>query len=169
MNSDFQVALGHHLRKLRLERVITQIELASKAGITNKYLSHLERGKVNPSINILVCVAENGLQIPLSTLLSFHESKHEDELQDVIRLMNKASPEHKRIAVRSVRAILEDPADDSKVRITNTGPQTDDTIVPSHVQASVPPESGTRNSLDKPPLLNGKARPSQRKTGLILG
>ena len=45
--------IGDKIRELREKRKLTQIELAKLAGISNTYLSDIERGRVNPSLKTL--------------------------------------------------------------------------------------------------------------------
>ena len=50
--------IGSKIRKLRLEKGITQIELAKKAGISNTYLSDIENERTNPSLKTLLKIAK---------------------------------------------------------------------------------------------------------------
>lgn len=52
-------ALGVELRRLRLKAGRTQMFLADRSGITQKYLCEIEAGKRNPSLNCLchICAA----------------------------------------------------------------------------------------------------------------
>ena len=45
--------LGHALRSAREERRLTQDALADAADVSKKYISNIERGKCNPSYDIL--------------------------------------------------------------------------------------------------------------------
>ena len=44
MTEELQTLFGHNIRRLRLERKLTQEELAQKAGINRSYLGSVERG-----------------------------------------------------------------------------------------------------------------------------
>lgn len=50
-------AFGRQLREVRRLRQLTQEELGEKAGISYKYIGEMERGEVNPSLDILVRLA----------------------------------------------------------------------------------------------------------------
>ena len=50
---DAKTILGRFVRKLREQKELTQEQLASKTGITYQYLSGLENGRENFSIDIL--------------------------------------------------------------------------------------------------------------------
>ncbi len=49
--------LGLKIRNLRKERKLTQRQLAKKAGISNTFLSDIERGRSNPSLKTLHRIA----------------------------------------------------------------------------------------------------------------
>jgi transcriptional regulator with XRE-family HTH domain len=57
------------IRKLREAQQMTQEQLAQKAGVTQGYIGHLERGlKKNPSLSILRKLAK-ALDVPVGRLL----------------------------------------------------------------------------------------------------
>lgn len=60
--------LGASIRRYRIAGGLTQHELARLAGLTSGYLSDVERGKVNISINNLNSLAD-ALKVPLADLL----------------------------------------------------------------------------------------------------
>jgi transcriptional regulator with XRE-family HTH domain len=64
-----QVRLGARMRSLREERDWTQDDVADKVGISQKYLSEIERGQKSPSWEILVAIAHKGFEIKLASLL----------------------------------------------------------------------------------------------------
>jgi transcriptional regulator with XRE-family HTH domain len=53
-----QFSLGTRLRDLRKERILTQKELASKAGISVNAVSLIERNEISPSVATLQTLAE---------------------------------------------------------------------------------------------------------------
>ena len=50
--------IGNKIRQIRKEKNIPQIELAVEIGIDRSYLSEIENGRTNPSINILYAIAD---------------------------------------------------------------------------------------------------------------
>ena len=50
--------VGGNVRRLRIERGLTQEQLAFEAGIDLTYEGGIERGKRNPSLMVMVRVAE---------------------------------------------------------------------------------------------------------------
>lgn len=59
--------LGWNLRKLRVERGLSQEALALEAQVDRAYLGRVERGKENATINTIQMLAEV-LQMPISEL-----------------------------------------------------------------------------------------------------
>lgn len=50
--------MSNNIRKLRRSLDLSQEELAKKAGISRVYISNLERGEQNPSINLSLRLAK---------------------------------------------------------------------------------------------------------------
>lgn len=55
---DVQELVGWNLRRLRVERGISQDELALIANVERAYVGYLERGQRNPTVAILSRLAE---------------------------------------------------------------------------------------------------------------
>jgi transcriptional regulator with XRE-family HTH domain len=60
-------ALGKAVLALRVERGLTQEQLADASGLHATYISGIERGQRNPSWETMVKIAR-GLEVPLSEL-----------------------------------------------------------------------------------------------------
>ena len=54
---DWRAVVGGNVKRLRLERGLTQEQLSHDAGIDLTYLGGIERGKRNPSISVLARIA----------------------------------------------------------------------------------------------------------------
>ena len=59
--------IGKNIKKYRKTKQLPQIELAVIVGIDRAYLSEIENGRTNPSINILYAIAD-ALQINITEL-----------------------------------------------------------------------------------------------------
>ncbi len=68
-----RVRFGLAIRHLRLKQELTQEELAHRALLHRTYLTDIERGTRNPSIEVVEKLA-NGLGINLSDLFKLAES-----------------------------------------------------------------------------------------------
>ncbi|MBC7618200.1 MAG: helix-turn-helix transcriptional regulator [Candidatus Saccharibacteria bacterium] len=62
-----QKALGLRLKELRVEKSITQEELAERCGMFRTYMSRIEAGLANPTLTALHTLAA-GLEIPITDL-----------------------------------------------------------------------------------------------------
>jgi transcriptional regulator with XRE-family HTH domain len=60
-------ALGRAVRAIREERGISQVELANSTGLTQSWISHIERGARNPSWSNVVRLAA-GLGVGVAEL-----------------------------------------------------------------------------------------------------
>lgn len=60
MSSPLIVSLGQCIRALRLARGMTQIEFSERCGFYQTYLSRIENGQANPTLNAIEVMA-NGL------------------------------------------------------------------------------------------------------------
>ncbi len=68
-NPELLRTLGMRIRYLRRERNMSILDLSLEANVNANYISDLERGKRNPTIEVLFRIS-NALNITLSNLLS---------------------------------------------------------------------------------------------------
>jgi XRE family transcriptional regulator, regulator of sulfur utilization len=61
--------LGERLRELRQQRGLTLLQLFHETSLSVSYLSDLERGRTNPSIDTLTCIAK-GYRISIGELVA---------------------------------------------------------------------------------------------------
>lgn len=69
---NWQHLVGHNVRRLRLEKGLTQEQLAHDAGIDLTYLGGIERGRRNPSLMVMVGIA-TALQASPADLLGVRD------------------------------------------------------------------------------------------------
>lgn len=50
--------IGARIQNLRKHKKLTQDQLSEKVNISSKYLSSIERGKENPTLNTFISIAE---------------------------------------------------------------------------------------------------------------
>lgn len=62
------ITVGKNVRRIRLQKGITQEELAFEAEIDLTYVGGIERGRRNPSLMVLARIAK-ALGVPLPKLL----------------------------------------------------------------------------------------------------
>ena len=64
---DARAILGWNLRRLRVEKGLSQERLALAAGIDRAYVGRVERGEENVTINVVAAVAE-ALEVKVADL-----------------------------------------------------------------------------------------------------
>ncbi len=69
MAEDIRARFGRKMRKLRVQRGWTQVDMAEKLGLDRSYLADVERGKRNISLLNLDVIAK-GFGLSLSRLFS---------------------------------------------------------------------------------------------------
>ncbi|QBX37253.1 XRE family transcriptional regulator [Brevundimonas sp. S30B] len=69
---DWKAIVGGNVRRLRLERGLTQEQVAFDAGIDLTYQGGIERGKRNPSLSVMARLSE-ALQVNIIELFALHE------------------------------------------------------------------------------------------------
>lgn len=69
MQDDILIQLGNRIRQIRLEKQLTQLELAERCECNRNYISMIERGERNPSYKSLVMIA-NGLDVKVTELVT---------------------------------------------------------------------------------------------------
>ncbi len=67
------VALGHVLRELRVDRELSQEELAFRAGLHRNYVGACERGEINLSFRVMLQLAR-GLQVEFSEIAQLYDA-----------------------------------------------------------------------------------------------
>jgi len=65
---DWERVVGRNVKRLRLERGLTQEEVAHRVGIVNSYFGEIERGRRHPTLAVLGRIAD-ALDVQLEQLL----------------------------------------------------------------------------------------------------
>lgn len=69
MKDEILIKLGSRIREIRLDKSLTQAELAERCACNRNYISMLERGERNPSYKSLVMISK-GLGVKLQNLVT---------------------------------------------------------------------------------------------------
>ena len=72
---DVRARIGWNLRRLRREREITQEDFAADSGFDRGYISGVERGVRNPSVDVLVRIA-SALRVDIAELFDAEKAAH---------------------------------------------------------------------------------------------
>lgn len=67
MNEDSK-KLGENLKKFRIQKNITQTEIAKTLGVDRSFVSNIENGKTNPTLSTIASLAKS-LDITINELL----------------------------------------------------------------------------------------------------
>lgn len=80
--------IGTAIKTLRLKESLLQEEFASRIGITQTYLSQIERGHKKPSLDVLNSMA-NDLKLPLPLMFWFgvEESDIQENKRDAYKTL----------------------------------------------------------------------------------
>jgi transcriptional regulator with XRE-family HTH domain len=70
---DWNRVVGANLRRIRLERGLTQEDLAGDAGLAMRHVGRIERGQSSPSVTILAKLAE---ALAVTPDVFFSQPKH---------------------------------------------------------------------------------------------
>jgi transcriptional regulator with XRE-family HTH domain len=102
---DTKHLIGLRIKKLRLSKDISQERLAEIMGISPKYLSNIERGKENPTLDIFMKLA-NALKVEVSEVFNYSHEKSSKELrQMVLDLIKDGDVDQLKLLARVAEAI----------------------------------------------------------------
>ncbi len=103
---DAKQMIGVRIKDIRNKKGFTQEELAEKIDINPKYLSSIERGKENPTLNTLIKLSES-LDVNLNDI--FHQIEIEDLAKRkalLISLLDEANDDQLKLAYRILLTII---------------------------------------------------------------
>jgi transcriptional regulator with XRE-family HTH domain len=102
---DVKQLIGLRIKQVRQARGISQEALSEKIGMSSKYLSSIERGKENPTLDTFVKLAK-ALNVEILELFNFAHEKSPKELKQLIGDFMKGSDVEKlQLAARIIKAI----------------------------------------------------------------
>lgn len=95
--------IGKRVKEIREQKFMTQVELAENCRTTAQYLSQIEHGKKQPSLQILVGIAET-LEISMDELLGGNQVRNRKVYQNELgQLLEDCSPYEKRVLYELLR------------------------------------------------------------------
>ena len=98
--------LGIRIKEIRKKKGLTQELLAEMVGINAKYLSNIERGRENPTLNILVKISQS-LNTQLYEIFDISEQIGSKENKIKIdNLVKSADPDQIRIILKILSTII---------------------------------------------------------------
>ncbi len=103
---DTKRLIGARIKSLRRGRGLTQEKVAEKTGISVNYLSRIERGLENPTLDTLLGLAKALKVEPLDLFTFEHEADPRRLRQSLVRLVSEAKDDQISQAAKVLRALL---------------------------------------------------------------
>jgi len=99
--------LGARIKQIRKSRRLSQEVLAERAGISAQYVSNIERGRENPTLDLLFRLAD-ALKVSLADMCDFEGAETDPrKIQAAIRqLLKTADRERLQVAVKVLKDVL---------------------------------------------------------------
>ncbi len=103
---DIRTLIGIRIAELRKSAGFTQEQLAGKMEISSKYLSSIERGKENPTLNTFINISE-ALNIDLGEIFSSIQIEDPLKRKSMIQtLIKNADPEQLKLAFQVLSLLV---------------------------------------------------------------
>lgn len=104
---DKKKMIGIRIAEIRSQKGMTQDQLANKMGISPKYLSSIERGKENPTLDMLINLSES-VDVDLGKIFALIQIEDPTKRKDIIEvLLKKANEDEIKLALKILRAIID--------------------------------------------------------------
>ncbi|SLM29790.1 putative Transcriptional regulator, XRE family [Desulfamplus magnetovallimortis] len=104
---DTKQMIGARIQRIRKMKGFTQDKLAEYVNISPKYLSSVERGKENPTLNTLISLSES-LDSDLDEFFNLVQLEDpETSRKMIIDLLDKAEPEQLKTIYKILAVIVE--------------------------------------------------------------
>jgi transcriptional regulator with XRE-family HTH domain len=118
--SDVAAVFGEFVRAQRRLARISQRELARVSGVSDSYLSQVERGRYKPSASVLQAIAHAFGMSPATLYAQFGLLDPEQDgghtsVEEAIRLADELSQDHKKVLLTVYRALRDTAQDDDAV------------------------------------------------------
>ena len=98
--------IGARIKGIRAKNRINQERLAERMGINPKYLSSIERGKENPTLNTLIKLSES-LEVDLGEIFCVVEIEDPAKRMSLITsLLDKADSEQLKIICKIISPVI---------------------------------------------------------------
>ena len=99
--------IGKRIQELRKTQRLSQEQVAEKADISPNYLSRIECGKENPTLDMLIKLAD---ALEVEMIWEMFDFGHEVNIKELREAMNKllkdTDEEKLRLAVKILRAVV---------------------------------------------------------------
>lgn len=97
--------MGLRIQEIRKKKGLSQEELSEKADTSQNYLSRIERGTENPTLDMLIKLS-HALEVEMCEMFDFGHVATPKELKENLQAFAKAADEPSlRLAVKIIRAV----------------------------------------------------------------
>ena len=104
--AEIKELIGARIKSIRDAKGMTQERLAEVMDINSKYLSNIERGKENPTLDMLIKLA-NALEVEMWEMFDFgHEVSLKELRETMSSFLKELDDEKLRMAVKLLRAVV---------------------------------------------------------------
>ena len=97
--------LGHCIYKARKEQALTQKQLSSLCGISIRHLTNIEKGKMNPTYEVL-CHLISRLNIPADMLFNPDLSEREKRVKSLLACFSTCNDADQEFILKIVRSMV---------------------------------------------------------------
>lgn|SRR3990172_4256048 len=105
MNQNEKKLLGERIKELRRGKGLSQEVLAERAETSQNYLSRMECGKENPTLDMLIKLAHS-LDVEMNAIFDFGHVVGHKQLKEAIQAFSRTADEdHLRLAVKFIRTV----------------------------------------------------------------
>ena len=102
---DEKKLIGRRIKELRKSKGLSQEKLAEKAETSPNYLSRMERGTENPTLDMLIKLS-NALEVEMWEMFDFGHVASQKELKQAIQDFSRTADESTlRLALKLIRAV----------------------------------------------------------------
>ena len=103
---DKKKLIGSRIKELRKSKGLSQEALAEKAETSPNYLSRMERGTENPTLDMLIKLS-TALEVEMWEMFDFGHVLNQKELKEAIQSFAKTSDESAlRLVLKIIRAVV---------------------------------------------------------------
>lgn len=99
--------LGTRIREARKERGLTQERLAEQVGLSTRHIAKVEKGDVNPSLEVLSTLVKT-LGISIDSVFNSDSAEMTEEIQEIASLYRACSEQEQRLILAAVRAMAKE-------------------------------------------------------------
>lgn len=103
---DIKEMIGARIKEIRNRKGLTQEQLSENMNINPKYLSSIERGKENPTLNTFIKLAES-LDVDIDEIFSSIQIEDPSKRKSLINsLLNEADDGQMKLAAKILQVLI---------------------------------------------------------------